>query len=187
MQQPWTQKWRKRAAYLRKASGWQGSPARYPCLHCQPLNEVWEGVDPGPTSSSHSGAVHAPELPWVGPVFPPGAPSLVQATTYISTTACNMAIIFKSHKYKVMTTSRLSRELWEASEQSLHLSYKNWHNHNAKKKKGHQSPPPITQLSQTLLFILTTVTKGFTLSWTEISKLSKPEATELHQHKIPAN
>jgi len=31
---------------LQKASGMQGSPARYRSLHCQPLNEVWEGVDP---------------------------------------------------------------------------------------------------------------------------------------------
>jgi len=59
----------------------QGSPARYPSLHCQPLNEVWEEVDPGSTPSGHSGALHAPELPWAGPVFPPGAQSLIQAMT----------------------------------------------------------------------------------------------------------
>jgi len=48
-------------------------------LHCQLLNEVWEGVAPGCTPSSHSGALLAPELPWVGPSFPPGAQSLLQA------------------------------------------------------------------------------------------------------------
>ena len=50
-------------------------------LHCQPLNEVWEGVDPGSTPSSHSGAWLTPELPWVGPAFPPGVQSLLQAMT----------------------------------------------------------------------------------------------------------
>jgi len=59
----------------------RGSPAKYPCFHCQPLNEVWEGVNPGFTPSSHSAALHVPELPWVGPAFPPGAQSLVQAVT----------------------------------------------------------------------------------------------------------
>ena len=54
---------------------------RYPCLHCQPLKVVWEGVDPGSTHSSHSEVLHAPELTWVGPAFPPGAQSLVQAVT----------------------------------------------------------------------------------------------------------
>jgi len=38
-------------------------------------------LDPGSTPSSHSGALHTPELPWVGPAFPPGAPSLLQAIT----------------------------------------------------------------------------------------------------------
>ena len=50
-------------------------------LHCQPLNEVWEGVDPVSTPSGHSGALLAPELPWVDPAFIPGAQSLVQAVT----------------------------------------------------------------------------------------------------------
>jgi len=55
---------------------------RYPHLHCQPLNEVWEGVYPHSTPSSHSDALHAPELSWVGPAFPPGAQSLVQVMTW---------------------------------------------------------------------------------------------------------
>jgi len=45
-------------------------------LHCQPLNEVWEGVDPGFILSNHTGTLHAAELPWVGPAFPSGAQSL---------------------------------------------------------------------------------------------------------------
>jgi len=45
------------------------------------LNEVWKGVDPGSTLSSHSGTLHAPELPWVGPAFPSSAQSLLQALT----------------------------------------------------------------------------------------------------------
>ena len=52
------------------------------CLHCQPLNEVWEGVNPGSTPSSHSGVLHMPELPWVGPAFLPGVQSLIQAVTW---------------------------------------------------------------------------------------------------------
>jgi len=60
---------RKKAAYLWKASGRQGYPTRYPHLHCQPLNEVWEGVDPGSTPSEHSGTLRAPELPYVGQVL----------------------------------------------------------------------------------------------------------------------
>ena len=63
------------------ASHKQGSPAKYLCLPCQPLNEVWEGVDPDSTSTSHSGALLAPELPWIGPAFPPGAQSQFQAVT----------------------------------------------------------------------------------------------------------
>ena len=79
MQQQWTQKQKKEAAYPWKASGMEGAPSRYPHLHCQPLNEIWEGVDPGSTPSGHSGKLLAPELPWVGPTFLPGAQSLVQA------------------------------------------------------------------------------------------------------------
>jgi len=48
------------------------SSKRYPHLLCQPLNEVWEGVDPGSTSSGHRGALLAPDLPWAGPAFSPG-------------------------------------------------------------------------------------------------------------------
>ena len=72
---------KKKSAYPWKASDTQGSPVRSLCFHCQPLNEVWEGVRPGSAPSSHAGTLHAPELPWVGPAFPPGAPSLLQAVT----------------------------------------------------------------------------------------------------------
>ena len=57
------------------------SNKRYHHLHCQLLNEIWEGVDSGSTSSGHSGASHAAELPWISPAFPPGAQSLFQAVT----------------------------------------------------------------------------------------------------------
>ena len=50
-------------------------------LHCQPLNEGWEGLDPGSTPHCQSGTLPAPELPQVGPAFSPGAQSLVQAMT----------------------------------------------------------------------------------------------------------
>lgn len=40
-----------------------------PYLQCQPLNEIWEEVDPGSTHSGHSGGLHVSELPWVGPAF----------------------------------------------------------------------------------------------------------------------
>jgi len=50
-------------------------------LHCQSLSEVWEGGDPGSTPSGHLRALLAPELPWAGPAFPPGAQSLAQAVT----------------------------------------------------------------------------------------------------------
>jgi len=53
-----------------------------PCLHCQSLNEIWEGEDPGSTLSSHSGALHAPELLWIGLAFLPGDQSLFQTMTY---------------------------------------------------------------------------------------------------------
>ena len=58
-----------------------GSPAKHPHLHWQPLNEVWERVDPTSSPSGHSGALLAAELPWVGPAFSPGAQSLLQAVT----------------------------------------------------------------------------------------------------------
>ena len=60
----------KEAAHLQKASAMQESPARYTSLHCQPLTEDWEEVDPGSTPSGHLGALYAPELPWVGPALP---------------------------------------------------------------------------------------------------------------------
>jgi len=55
----------------------QGSPARSPHLHCQPLNEGWEGVDPGcsPSITQHIACTWA-ALGW--PCLPPGAPSLLQ-------------------------------------------------------------------------------------------------------------
>ena len=71
----------KKTAYLQKASHRQGSPATHSHLPYQPLNKVWEGVDPGSTPSSHSHTLHAPELPWVGSAFPPSVPSLLQAMT----------------------------------------------------------------------------------------------------------
>lgn len=83
MQQLWTQekKKRKETAYAWKAPDTQGTLARYPHLHSQLLHEVWEGMDPGTTPSGHSGALHAAELPKLGPSFPPGTQSLFQAAT----------------------------------------------------------------------------------------------------------
>ena len=72
----------KERSYLPSESpGRQRPPARGPHLHCQPLNGVGEGVDSGSTPSGHSGAWHAPELPWVGPAFLPGVQSPFQAVT----------------------------------------------------------------------------------------------------------
>ena len=51
MQQPGAQEQRKEASYLQKASDKRGSSERSLHLHCQPLNEVWEGVDPGSSPS----------------------------------------------------------------------------------------------------------------------------------------
>jgi len=48
---------------LLPSEGRQGSPARNPHLHCQPLYEIWEGVHPGFTPSCHSGALHALSFP----------------------------------------------------------------------------------------------------------------------------
>lgn len=81
MQQPKTQKQRKEYAYPWKVSSMQEPPARYPCLYFQPLNKIWDGVDSGFTPFSHPDALHAPELLWVGPAFPPGAQLLIQAVT----------------------------------------------------------------------------------------------------------
>lgn len=73
----YAQKQRKETTYLQKASGTQWSPAKSTNLPCQPLNELWETVAPGPTPSNHSVALHAPELPCIGPAFPPGPQLLV--------------------------------------------------------------------------------------------------------------
>ena len=56
------------------------SSKRYTHLHCQPLNEVWEGVDPDSTTFQTLRCI-APELPWVGPAFLPDTQSLFQAVT----------------------------------------------------------------------------------------------------------
>ena len=60
---------------LKKA---RSSSKKYPHLHCQPLNEVWE---PGSTPSGHSGVLLAAVLRWLGPAFPPGAQSPLQTLT----------------------------------------------------------------------------------------------------------
>jgi len=64
-----TEKKGRKSTYFWKASDKQGSPTRSPYFHCQPLNEVWEGMDPGTTPSGHSATLRSPELPWVGPAF----------------------------------------------------------------------------------------------------------------------
>jgi len=47
-------KGRGRELKKKKASGKQGSQARYLCLYCQLLNELWEGVDPDCTHSGYA-------------------------------------------------------------------------------------------------------------------------------------
>lgn len=64
----------------------QRSPVIHPCLHCQALNELWEGLDPGFNPSGHSEALNAPELTWIGPASPTGTQSLFQAVTCTSAT-----------------------------------------------------------------------------------------------------
>jgi len=61
----------KKAAYLPSADLKQAgiSSKRNLHFHCQLLNEGWEGVDPDSSPSGHSAALHAPELPWLGPAF----------------------------------------------------------------------------------------------------------------------
>ena len=75
----------RKLTYLCKYSGKQRPPASYACLHCQPLNEVWEEVDPGSTHYSHSGTLLAPELPWVG--FPPRCS--------ITASSCDLAFLLQ--------------------------------------------------------------------------------------------
>jgi len=76
MQQLRAQKQRKKAAYLQKDSGTQGSPSKQLCFHCQPLNEVWQGILAPPLPVTQ---VHCMQLTSPGPAFPPGAQSLLQA------------------------------------------------------------------------------------------------------------
>jgi len=57
-----------KTAYLQKTSGRQESPVRGYSLHCQPLNEAWEGLDPGSTPSGHS--VHCLHLSPPGLALP---------------------------------------------------------------------------------------------------------------------
>ena len=61
---------KKKTAYLMKASSNQESPAKYLCLHCQPLNDIWEGVDTDCTPSNHSGALHCMHLSSSGLALP---------------------------------------------------------------------------------------------------------------------
>lgn len=76
MQQPQTEKQRKKNCFLLESLRYAGiSSKRCPHLYCQPLNEVWEGVDPGSNPSGHSAALHTPELLRAGPAFPAGAQS----------------------------------------------------------------------------------------------------------------
>ena len=55
-------------------------------LHCQPLNEIWEGVDPGSIPSRHSGTLHAPELPGL---------ALPSARSSITASGCDL--VFPLH------------------------------------------------------------------------------------------
>jgi len=61
-------------------------------LPCQPLNEVWEGLDPDSTPSSHSAELLTPELPWVGPAFHQVFNHCFRPQLSISTTLSNLEI-----------------------------------------------------------------------------------------------
>jgi len=69
MQQLWAQKQTNKSSLPLEGLRYTVTSSKTPYLHCQPLNEVWEGMDPASSPNSHSGALHATELPWVGPAF----------------------------------------------------------------------------------------------------------------------
>ena len=71
-------------------------------------------MDPGSTPSSYSGALHTRERPWVGPAFPPGAQSLVQAMTYH---ICYRGVEEKGYKYLLAFFS-----LYSGREKAAHLT-----------------------------------------------------------------
>ena len=48
----------------------QGALGKSPHFHCQPLNEGWEGVDPGCSPSGHSGAFNCMQLSFPGLALP---------------------------------------------------------------------------------------------------------------------
>jgi len=52
----------KKLLTFRRPQGHRGAPAISPCLEGQPLNEGWEGVDPGSSPSGQSGAVNCMQL-----------------------------------------------------------------------------------------------------------------------------
>ena len=64
----------------------QGSPAIHPCLHCQPLNELWAGVDPGSSPSGHS--EHCLHL---------SCPGLALPSTGCSITTSSPDLVFQLH------------------------------------------------------------------------------------------
>jgi len=108
-----------RSTYPWKASGTQGSPVRYPYLHYQPLNEVWEGVDPDSSPSSHSGALHCIAMHYIActwaplgwPCLAPGASSQLQALTqhfcymYYCNLVLSSVIIYR--EYITCTSNKL--------------------------------------------------------------------------------
>lgn len=86
-----------------------------------------------------------------------------------------MVIIKKYVQYKVMTIPDETHNS-EDLETTITFIIKKW------KQKATQKRASDTQLYHTLAPILTTGTKSFILSSTEILKITmKPEATELHQ------
>lgn len=81
MQQAWTQKQRNQNCLLSEGLWYIGILLEIPHLRCQPLKEVWEGMDSGSPPSHHSGTLNAPDLLWGGPAYLPGAQTLVEAMT----------------------------------------------------------------------------------------------------------
>jgi len=47
--------------------------------------------------------LHAPELPWAGPAFPPGAPSLLQAVTQLFYYRCSITCYHNSNRRQLIS------------------------------------------------------------------------------------
>lgn len=94
-------------------------PGKHCLLSCWPLNEVWEGVDPGSNPSSRLSALHTPVLPW-------GGWSCFHTRCSIPASSCDIAFLLQwanDQGYNFTLDAGQRQVSWESGYRVLHQVY----------------------------------------------------------------